>query len=175
MTDEDATDPDEAGSIGVAVVTISATLSLDADAAGDAVVAAFEDAGHDVATRELIDDGHDNVQAKVSRLIDRDDVDLIATVGGIGIAPDQVTPEAIRPLLDMELPAFADLYHRLSADAVGTRILSRRTLGGVGEGVPVFCLPADEDAARLGAAEIVVPEAPRLVDEATPEPPEEGP
>ena len=42
--------------LGAAVVTVSTSRSLDDDPAGDAVAAAFEDAGHEVATRDLVTD-----------------------------------------------------------------------------------------------------------------------
>lgn len=167
MTTDEAQDERETA-IGVAVVTVSGSLSLAEDRAGTAVEQAVENGGHEVVIRERINDGHDNVQSRVSRLIDRDDVGLIVTVGGVGVSPDDVTPEAVRPLLGAELPAFADLFNRRCDDALGTRILPYRTFAGIGEGVPVFCLPLEEDAARIGCEDIVVPEAGRLVAEAAP-------
>lgn len=168
MTSDETRDGSDATTLGVGVVTVSSTLALAEDRAGTAVERAVEEGGHEVAIRERINGGHDNVQSKVSRLIDRGDVDLIVTVGGVGVSPGDVTPEAVRPLLDAELPAFADLFNRRCDDALGARILPYRSFGGVGEGVPVFCLPLEEDAARIGCEDVVVPEAGRLVAEAAP-------
>ncbi|WP_254767168.1 MogA/MoaB family molybdenum cofactor biosynthesis protein [Salinilacihabitans rarus] len=159
--DEDREDrPPE--TVRAAVVTITANGSLDEDPAGDDVVAAFEDGGHAVSTRELIAKDHDNVQSKVSRLVDRRDVDVVVTVGGTGVEPTDVTLEAVRPLLDKDLPAFVGLFHWLSYEEIGTGVVTRRALGGVADGVAVFCLPYDAETARLACEEIVVPEAPRL-------------
>lgn len=150
------------GTVRAAVVTITANGTLDEDEAGDAIVAAFEDGGHAVSTRELIAKDHDNVQSKVSRLVDRRDVDVVVTVGGTGVEPADVTLEAVRPLLDKDLPAFLDLFHWLSYEEIGTRVVASRALGGVADGVAVFCLPYDVDAARLTCEEVIVPEASRL-------------
>ncbi|AHF98937.1 molybdenum cofactor biosynthesis protein MoaB [Halostagnicola larsenii XH-48] len=153
--------------MGAAVVTISANGTLEEDEAGEAIVEAFEAAGHEIVTRELITSGHDNVQSKVSRLLDRDDVDIIVTAGGTGIGPDDATVEAVRPLLEKDLPAFADLFHLLAYDEVGTAAVTSRTLAGVGDQIPVFCLPNDPTATHIAAESIIVPEASRLTALAT--------
>lgn len=153
--------------LGAAVVTISANGTLEDDEAGEAIVEAFEASGHEIVTRELIASGHDNVQSKISRLLDRDDVDIIVTAGGTGIEPDDATVEAVRPLLEKNLPAFADLFHLLAYEEVGTAAVTSRTLAGVGEQIPVFCLPNDPTATHIAAESIIVPEASRLTTLAT--------
>ena len=153
---------DELETVGVAVVTISSESTIEEDEAGAAIVTSFEEADHEVITRELIERTHDNVQAKVSRLVDRDDTDLIVTTGGTGVEPRDATLEAVRPIVQKELPAFLDLFHELSYAEIGTEMVSSRALGGIVDGVPVFCLPNDETATRLACDAIIVPEAPRL-------------
>lgn len=147
---------------GAAVVTVSSSRGVDEDPAGDAIVAAFEAAGHDVVVREVVNDDLDGIQSTVDRLVGRDDVQVVVTTGGTGVTPDDVTIEAVRPLLGTELPGFGELFRRLSYDEVGTRVVGTRAVGGITRGVPVFCLPGSENAARLGAEEIVVEEAPHL-------------
>ena len=148
--------------LGAAVVTVSSSRGVDEDPAGDAIVAAFEAAGHDVAVREVVNDDLDGIQSTVDRLVGRDDVEVVVTTGGTGVTPDDVTIKAVRPLLGTELPGFGELFRRLSYDEVGTRVVGTRAVGGITRGVPVFCLPGSENAARLGAEEIVVAEAPHL-------------
>lgn len=145
------------------VVTISTDRTLESDAAGGAIVTALKKDGHEVATREHVGADLDRVQGTVSRLIDRDDVDLVVTAGATSVEPDDIAIEAIRPLLGKELPAFADVFTSLSFETVGTRVIGARPLAGVTAGVPVFCLPGNEDAARLGAEEIILPEVTTLV------------
>ncbi len=159
--------------VGVGVVTVSSSRSLDNDPAGDAITAAFEDDGHEVAIRELIADSFDNVQATVTNFVARDDVDFVVTTGGTGVTPDDVTVEAVRPLLGKVLPGFGELFRRLSYEEVGTSVVATRAIGGIAEdkpddegherGVPVFCVPGSENAARLATEEILVPEAEHLV------------
>ncbi|WP_082230795.1 MogA/MoaB family molybdenum cofactor biosynthesis protein [Haloprofundus marisrubri] len=148
--------------LGYAVVTVSSSRSLDDDPAGDAISAAFEAEGHELATRELVADEYDGVQGAVNRLVSRDDTDVVVTTGGTGVTPDDVTVEAVEPILEKELPGFGELFRTLSYDEIGTRVVGTRTTAGVTDGVPVFCLPGSENAARLGAEDIIVPEAGHL-------------
>ncbi|GAA0645926.1 MogA/MoaB family molybdenum cofactor biosynthesis protein [Salarchaeum japonicum] len=152
----------DVASLGVGVVTVSSSRSLDDDPSGDAIAAAFEREGHAVATRELVRDDYDRVQAVVNRLVGRDDVNTVVTTGGTGVTPDDQTVEAVRPLLEKRLPGFGELFRRLSYDDIGTRVVGTRALAGIADGVPVFCLPGSENAATLGAEDIIVPEAPHL-------------
>lgn len=154
--------PADTDAVGAAVITISSEGSLENDPAGDAIATAFEAADHEIATRELIARDHDNVQSKVSRAIGRDDVDIVVTTGGTGVEPRDATLEAVDPLVEKELPAFVDLFHAISYDEIGISVVSSRALGGVADGVPLFCLPNDRTATRIASEEIIVPQASRL-------------
>jgi molybdenum cofactor biosynthesis protein B len=148
--------------LGVAVVTVSSSRSIESDPAGDALVEALTDAGHGLATRELVVDEFDRVQGAVDGLVGRDDVDVVVTTGGTGVTPDDVTVEAVEPLFEKRLPGFGELFRRRSYDEIGSRVVGTRATAGIADGVAVFCLPGSENAARLGV-EIVTAEAPHLV------------
>jgi len=152
----------DVGTLGAGVVTVSSSRTLDADPSGDAIVAAFEEAGHGVSTRELVPDDYDRVQDVVGAVARRRDVDVVVTTGGTGVTPDDVTVEAVEPLFEKHLPGFGELFRRRSEDQIGTRVVATRATAGVADGVPVFCLPGSEAAVRLGVEEIVVPEAGHL-------------
>lgn len=156
-------DHSDVETVSYAVVTVSSTRTLAEDTAGDAVVAAVEDNGGTVAVRELVTDDYDGVQSRVDSVSDRSDVDAVVTVGGTGVTPDDVTVDAVRPLFGAEIPGFGELFRSLSYEIVGTAAIASRATAGVVEETPVFCLPGSEDAARLGAREIVVAEAAHLV------------
>lgn len=149
--------------VGVAVVTVSSTRSLDDDPGGDAVVEAFEADGHEVVTRELVADSYDRVQGAVDNLVGRGDVDVLVTTGGTGVTPDDVTVDAARPLFEKELPGFGELFRRLSYDDIGAKVVGSRATAGVVEGTLVFCLPGSEHATTLGTEEVILPEIAHLV------------
>lgn len=149
--------------VGVAILTVSSSRSLDDDPAGDAIAAAFEADGHEVVTRELVRDSYDRVQGGVDNLTGRGDVDVVVTTGGTGVTPDDVTVEAAEPLFEKTLPGFGELFRRLSYEEIGEKVVATRATAGVADGVPVFCLPGSEHAAELGSEAVVVPEIGHLV------------
>lgn len=148
--------------VSAAVVTISSSRSLEDDPAGDAIIDALDAAGHEMVTRQLVDDDFDSVQATVDNLVDRRDVDAVITTGGTGVTPDDVTVEAVDDILRKRLPGFGELFRRLSYEEIGTRVVGTCATAGVSRGVVIFCLPGSENAARLGTEEIIVKEAPHL-------------
>ncbi|WP_458185014.1 MogA/MoaB family molybdenum cofactor biosynthesis protein [Haladaptatus sp. NG-WS-4] len=158
--DHHAHDVDE---LGFGVVTVSSSRSLDDDSAGDAIAELIEDDGHDLVTRELVGDDYDSVQKTVDNLVGRKDVDVVVTTGGTGVTPDDVTIEAVRPLLEKELPGFGELFRSLSYDEIGTRVVGTRATAGVVDGVVVCCLPGSENAVRLGTDDVLLPEVGHLV------------
>jgi len=147
----------DAESVSVAVLTISSSRTLEEDAGGDAIVAAIEDSGNAVAARELVGDDERAIRSAVDGLADRDDVDAVVTTGGTGLTPDDVTVDALRPLFDREIPGFGEQFRARSVEEVGPHGMLTRASAGVSGDVPVFCLPGSENAARLGARELVVP------------------
>lgn len=171
LADEDATDPDASAAAGedaalerdaVAVVAVSDEPAGGPDPAADAVAEALESADHEVRARERLRPSHDAVQETVDDLVSRDAVTAVVTTGGTGVAPTDVTVDAVRPLIDKELPGFGEAFRRQYADAVGTDAVATRATAGVAGATPIFCLPGDPEAARIGTGDVVVEQAARL-------------
>ncbi|AKH98357.1 MogA/MoaB family molybdenum cofactor biosynthesis protein [Halanaeroarchaeum sulfurireducens] len=153
--------------LGVGIVTVTSSRSLDADPSGDAIESALSGAGHGVVTRELVRDSRDVIQSVVDNLVGRSDVDLVVTTGGTGVSPDDVTVEAVGPLFEKDLPGFGEVFRSLSYEEIGTKVVGTRTTAGIANGVPVFALPGSENAVTLATEEIILPEASHLAGLAT--------
>lgn len=80
-----------------------------------------------------------------------DGVDLVATTGGTGFAPRDVTPEATRQLLDREAPGLAEALRMFNRETVPTTILSRAVAGTIGSTI-VVNLPGSTGGVRDGVA-----------------------
>src|SRR3954447_21460010 len=78
-------------------------------------------------------------------------VDLVATTGGTGFAPRDVTPEATRRVLDREAPGLAEALRQFNRDAVPTTILSRAVAGVAGSTI-VVNLPGSTGGVRDGVS-----------------------
>ena len=76
--------------------------------------------------------------------------DLVVTTGGTGIAPRDVTPEAVQPLLDREIPGVLEAVRAVGRDHVPTAALSRGVAGTLGSSF-VVTLPGSTGGARDGA------------------------
>ena len=148
--------------LGFAILTVSSTRTVEDDPAGDAIEEILHDADHSVSVRRVVDDDFDEIQSALARMADRGDVDATITTGGTGVTPDDQTVEAADQLFEKTLPGFGELFRRLSYDEIGTRVVGTRATAGIVDETPTFCLPGSENAARLGASELVVPEAPHL-------------
>ena len=124
-----------------AVVTISDTCFADPsqDRSGPALERILESRGW-TCTRHRVPDEIDPIAALVSKLSDDPQQDLVVTTGGTGIAPRDVTPEAIRPLLEKEIPGLPEQMRRQGQQQTELAALSR-SLAGVRRGTLILCLP----------------------------------
>jgi molybdenum cofactor biosynthesis protein B len=156
---------DEVETVSFAVLTISTSRDLADDASGDAIVDLIEDDGKRVASRKVVTDDRDEIAATVEVLADREDVDAVVTTGGTGLSPTDVTPEAVRPLFDQEIPGFGEVFRSLSYDDVGPHAILSRAFAGTREEVPIFCLPGSEQAASFGTRELVLPTVGHMIEQ----------
>jgi molybdopterin adenylyltransferase len=94
--------------IKVAVVTISdsTVAGTREDLSGPALEQRVAELGWTVAKRALVPDDRTLI-AKV--VVNLGDCDVILTTGGTGLAPRDVTPEAIKLVADREVPGFGEL------------------------------------------------------------------
>jgi len=81
---------------------------------------------------------------------EKSDADALVICGGTGLAPKDLTLEAIEPLFEKTLPGFGEIFRYKSLDEVGTRAMLTRAAAGIYRGRPIFCLPGSPGAARLG-------------------------
>lgn len=162
-TDDEAETAEETASAaepdGFAYAVVSVGSDNEADDSGAAVRSSIEAADAAVATRELIQPSYDGVQSTVRTLVNRDDVDAIVTIGGTGVAPDDVTVGALTPLFDKRLPGFGERYRALAAE---TPVVADRSTAGIIDTVPVFAVPGTVDGATTAVEELVLPDAETL-------------
>ena len=142
-------------SLTFAILTISDTRTLENDRSGAYLVDAVTQSGHCVSDRQLIEDNCYRIRAIVSQWIADPSLQVILTTGGTGIAPRDTTPEALRPLLDQELPGFGELFRWLSYAEIGCATLQSRTFGGIANGTLLFCLPGSTGACRTAWEKIL--------------------
>ncbi|GAP66705.1 molybdenum cofactor biosynthesis protein B [Mizugakiibacter sediminis] len=134
--------------LNLCVLTVSDTRTPDTDASGDFLVLALGEAGHALHDREIVRDDIYAIRAIVSRWIADPKAHGILVTGGTGFTGRDATPEAIRPLLDKEMPGFGEMFRALSFEEIGTSTMQSRAFAGLANGTFVFCLPGSTSACR---------------------------
>jgi molybdopterin adenylyltransferase len=130
------------------VLTVSDSRTPDNDTSGDYLAAVLVDAGHRLHARALLPDDRYRLRALVSQWIADPDVDGILVTGGTGFTGRDSTPEALRPLLDKDMPGFGELFRALSVAEIGTSALQSRAFAGLANGTFLFALPGSTSACR---------------------------
>ena len=134
--------------LSICVLTISDTRTRDNDSSGDFLEQALRDAGHQIAARELVRDDIYRMRAVVSQWIADSTIDGVLISGGTGFTGRDSTPEAIRPLLDKEMPGFGEMFRAVSIAEIGTASLQSRAFAGLANATFVFALPGSTSACK---------------------------
>lgn len=153
-------------SVRCAVLTISDTRTVETDSGGATVVALLEAGGHQIVARGLVKDDPSAVQRWVQEQRARDEVQVIVTTGGTGIAPRDHTYEAITTMFDKQIPGFGELFRLLSYQEIGPAAMLSRACAGVSQCRIVIALPGSVNAVRLAMDKLVLPELAHMVREA---------
>jgi molybdenum cofactor biosynthesis protein B len=148
------------------VITVSDTRTLESDSGGELVVELLSAHGHPVVERRLVPDEERVIQGAVRAALAREDVEAVLLTGGTGIAERDVTPEALRPLFDREIPGFGELFRALSYQEIGAAALLSRALAGTSAGRVIAALPGSRGAIRLALEKLLLPELGHLLGEA---------
>ena len=98
---------------------------------------------------------------------------LVVTTGGTGLGPRDRTPEAVRPLLDREIPGYGELLRAAGLSETPMAVLARSLAGSIGATL-VVVLPGSPRAVASGLRTLAptLPHALRLLagDTAHPRP-----
>ena len=150
--------------IKIALFTISSSRFRDMalrDDTGELALSMCKKAGHDCSL-SIIDDDRSMIRLALMKALYENQNEAAILMGGTGLAPRDVTVEAVAPLLDKKLDGFGEIFSRLSFDSIGSHALMTRTIAGTIGSKVVICLPGSPDAARVGV-ELALKELPPAI------------
>ncbi len=141
--------------LNIAVLTVSDTRTETSDHSGASLSESLQGAGHRLYAKKIVKDDIYQVRALVSNWIADSAVQIIIATGGTGFSHRDITPEAISPLLDKQIPGFGELFRQLSIAQVGPSTVQSRAFGGMANGTFIFCLPGSTNACQTAWNEIL--------------------
>ena len=126
------------------------------DISGRIIIDLLENAGHKLRLYVLISDEGRSITEAIKTVVN--DVDVVITTGGTGLAPRDVTIEAVRQMIQKDIPGFGELFRLISYDEVGSSAMLTRASGGIMEKTAIFCLPGSPNAVKLAMEALILPE-----------------
>jgi len=136
------------------------------DPSGNLIVKILQENGHRIAMRRIVSDDKTQIQRILMRALKSRKTDVIITSGGTGISPQDVTIEAVQPLLDKEIPGFGEIFRILSYEKIGSAAVLTRALAGVAKGKVIFCLPGSPQSVSLALENLIIPEVGHIIKHA---------
>ena len=135
------------------------------DAGGPALREAAAGYGWEVLAEDVVPDEISDIQRALRTQVNKG-CQLILTTGGTGVAPRDVTPEAVREMAVRELPGFGEVMRIESMKITPNAILSRN-LAAVIDTALVICLPGKPKGAVecLGFVEGAIPHCIKVLQE----------
>ena len=129
-----------------AVIVCSDTIAAGKkeDKAGKAIIAHLERYAVP-ATYTIIPDEVADIQNHIKQAVN-ENTSLVLITGGTGLSPRDVTPEAVRPLLDREIEGIAETIRSYGQDRTPYSMLSRSVAGTIGNSL-VIALPGSTKGA----------------------------
>lgn len=147
--------------ITVGIITISDRASAGEydDLGGPALKKATEEAGWQLLAEAIVPDDKARIQETI-RSFSQQGCGLILTTGGTGVAERDVTPEAIREIMGVEIPGFGEAMRAESMKITPNAILSR-SLAAIVDLALVIALPGKPSGAVecLGFVRGAIPHA----------------
>ena len=133
--------------VGVLTISDKGSRGEREDLSGQAIREMISKLPSRVVAYEVVPDEKEVIAGKLRDFTDHKKVDLILTTGGTGLSPRDVTPEATRQVLDLEVPGIADAMREEGRKLTPLAVLSR-AVAGIRCRTLIINLPGSPQAVR---------------------------
>ena len=132
------------------------------DTSGQRIEKMLTAAGFELRRYEVVPDERAAIEDRLRRWADEDDLDLIVTTGGTGLANRDVTPEATRAVVHREVPGMAEAMRIQTLKHTPLAMVSRSVVG-VRARTLIINLPGNPKAVQE-CLEVVMPAIPHALE-----------
>ena len=148
--------------VGILTMSDKASRGEREDVSGKVIEEVIAKIEGKVNVYRILPDERKEIERALIELADNEELDLILTTGGTGLAARDVTPEATRSVIDREVPGFGELIRARSFEITPAGILSRMT-AGIRRRTLIINLPGSPKAVRE-CLEWIMPSIPHAVE-----------
>ena len=138
---------DYAKTAGVLTISDKGSQGLRQDKSGEVIVEILKKEGFVVHKKQIIPDNEQLIAKTIIAWIDNEGISLIITSGGTGLSPTDVTPQAMKQVIDFEVPGMAEAMRAASLNKTPHAMISR-AMAGVRKTSLIINLPGSPGGSR---------------------------
>ena len=135
-------------SLNISVFVISDTRNERSDKSGKVLENHIIKSGHKVFEKKFIQDDKKLIAKELKISLNNDLTSVVILTGGTGLTGRDSTPEAVKELIEKEIPGFGEIFRYISYKKIGTSSLQSRAMAGLAKNKFVFVLPGSPSACR---------------------------
>ncbi|WP_019640252.1 MogA/MoaB family molybdenum cofactor biosynthesis protein [Paenibacillus fonticola] len=141
------------------IVTVSDTRTSENDTSGQLIRNLLEANGYHIVKYQIVKDDYDSIRQLLREAASDRSIEAVLLSGGTGISPRDTTYEAVRSLLNKEMPGFGEIFRYLSfTEDIGSAAILSRAIAGTLSNMAVFSMPGSQAAVKLAMERIIIPE-----------------
>jgi molybdopterin adenylyltransferase len=132
---------------GVLTISDKGSKGERTDESGDIIARMLKDNGFSVFKKQIIPDNRQTIVDTLVEWVDREGLSLIVTCGGTGLSPTDVTPQAMKNVIDYEVPGMAEAMRAASLKKTPHAMISR-AVAGIRNTTLIINLPGSPGGAK---------------------------
>jgi molybdenum cofactor synthesis domain-containing protein len=114
---------------GVLTISDKGSQGKREDESGKTAVRLLQGAGFPVVQTKIVPDDTEQISRTLIEWADKECLSLVVTSGGTGLSPSDVTPQAMRHVIDFEVPGMAEAMRAESLKKTPHAMISRAMVG----------------------------------------------
>ena len=142
-------------SLNISVFVISDTRNERSDKSGKVLEDLITKSGHKIFEKKFIQDDKKLIVKELNSSIINNPINVVVLTGGTGLTGRDSTPEAVKEVIEKEIPGFGEIFRFISYKKIGTSSLQSRAIGGLAKNKFIFALPGSPSACKDAWEEIL--------------------